>query len=31
MNIAGSGFFSADRSVTEYAERIWDLTKIDAK
>ncbi|MCQ2427952.1 MAG: glycogen/starch/alpha-glucan phosphorylase [Clostridia bacterium] len=27
MNIAGSGFFAADRAVTEYAERIWGLEK----
>jgi len=27
MNIAGSGFFAADRAVTEYAERIWGLKK----
>ena len=25
VNIAGSGIFSADRSVTEYAKNIWDL------
>ncbi len=25
MNIAGSGFFAADRSVKEYADRIWHL------
>lgn len=31
INIANSGFFSADRSVREYAERIWDLVPIDAK
>ncbi len=27
-NIAASGFFAADRSVTEYAERIWHLSRI---
>lgn len=31
VNIANSGFFSADRAVKEYAERIWDLSPIDAK
>ena len=25
VNIAKSGIFSADRSVTEYAKNIWDL------
>lgn len=25
MNIANAGFFSADRAVKEYAERIWDV------
>lgn len=29
MNIANSGVFSADRSVTEYAEKIWNLKPID--
>ena len=24
-NIAASGYFSADRSIKEYAEKIWDL------
>ena len=28
MNIAGSGFFAADRSVREYAERIWNLNEV---
>ncbi|MDR3294099.1 MAG: glycogen/starch/alpha-glucan phosphorylase [Clostridiales bacterium] len=28
LNIANAGFFAADRSVTEYADRIWDLKKI---
>ena len=28
MNIAKSGFFSADRSITEYAERIWRLERV---
>ena len=29
MNIANSGFFSADRSVKEYADRIWNLVPLD--
>ncbi|MEG1535796.1 MAG: glycogen/starch/alpha-glucan phosphorylase [Clostridia bacterium] len=29
MNIANSGFFSSDRSVKEYAERIWHLKAVD--
>ena len=28
VNISGSGIFAADRSVTEYAEKIWYLRKI---
>ena len=28
MNIAGSGFFAADRAVREYADRIWDLVPV---
>lgn len=28
MNIANSGFFSSDRSIEEYAERIWKLDKV---
>jgi starch phosphorylase len=24
-NIAAAGFFAADRSITEYAQGIWDL------
>ena len=27
-NIAGAGFFSADRSIKEYAENIWNLKSI---
>ena len=27
-NIANSGMFAADRSVTDYAENIWNLKKI---
>ena len=27
INIGSSGFFSADRSVREYAEKIWGLDK----
>ena len=28
-NIANAGFFSSDRSVTEYAKRIWDVKPIN--
>ena len=28
LNIAASGFFSADRSIEEYAQRIWGLRKL---
>ena len=28
MNIAAGGFFAADRSIEEYAQRIWNLKKI---
>ncbi|MDR2047173.1 MAG: glycogen/starch/alpha-glucan phosphorylase [Clostridiales bacterium] len=28
LNIAGAGFFAADRSVTEYAERIWHIERV---
>ena len=28
MNTAGSGFFSSDRSVKEYADRIWNLKPV---
>ncbi len=28
VNIAKAGFFASDRSVTEYAERIWNLKSI---
>ncbi len=28
MNIAGAGFFAADRSVKEYAENIWNLKTV---
>lgn len=28
INIAQAGIFSADRSITEYAEKIWNLEKI---
>ena len=27
-NIAGAGFFSADRSIKEYAENIWNLKSL---
>lgn len=29
INIAQSGRFAADRSIREYAENIWNLTKVD--
>ncbi|MBO4321450.1 MAG: glycogen/starch/alpha-glucan phosphorylase, partial [Clostridia bacterium] len=28
MNIAGSGFFAADRAVSEYADRIWNIPRL---
>ena len=28
VNIAKAGFFAADRSVTEYADQIWNLKKV---
>ena len=28
MNIANSGYFAADRSIEEYAQKFWNLTKI---
>jgi starch phosphorylase len=28
VNIAKAGFFASDRSVEEYAKRIWNLTKV---
>jgi starch phosphorylase len=28
LNIAAAGFFAADRSIEEYATRIWRLEKI---
>ena len=28
MNIAAGGYFAADRSIEEYARRIWDLKRI---
>jgi starch phosphorylase len=28
MNIAAGGFFAADRSIEEYAQRIWNLRKL---
>ena len=28
-NIAAAGYFAADRSIEEYAQRIWHLEKVD--
>ena len=28
MNIASAGYFAADRSIEEYAQRIWNLKKV---
>ena len=28
MNIARAGIFSADRSIKEYAENIWNIKRI---
>ena len=28
-NIAKAGIFSADRSITEYAEKIWRLKRLE--
>ena len=28
INIAGAGYFAADRSIREYAENIWHITKV---
>lgn len=28
MNIAGAGKFAADRSINEYAERIWNIERM---
>ncbi len=30
-NIANAGFFAADRSITEYAQRIWHLNRLTGK
>ncbi|MBR0194278.1 MAG: glycogen/starch/alpha-glucan phosphorylase, partial [Bacilli bacterium] len=31
MNIAGSGYFSSDRTIKEYIRDIWHLDKLEAK
>ena len=31
MNIAGAGFFGADRSINEYAENIWGIKRLTDK
>ena len=28
MNIAASGYFTADRSINEYAEKFWNLKRL---
>ena len=28
INIANSGFFSADRAIKEYADKIWHLKQV---
>ena len=30
-NIAGSGKFSSDRTISEYAEEIWKLSKVSVE
>ena len=29
INIAGAGYFAADRSIKEYAENIWELERVE--
>ena len=29
VNIAKAGIFSADRSITEYAQNIWDIKPVE--
>ena len=31
INIAASGFFAADRSIKEYADRIWNINRLNNK
>jgi glucan phosphorylase len=28
LNTAASGYFAADRSINEYAEKFWDLKPV---
>ena len=30
-NVAKAGIFAADRSITEYAEKIWHLKRLDGR
>ena len=30
-NVAKAGIFAADRSITEYAEKIWRLKRLDGR
>ncbi len=30
-NIAAMGYFSSDRAITEYAEKVWNLQPVEVK